>query len=99
MPQTARALAPQFTSGEAQAWVATRCVSHDRLPLVGPVESGTTPSLWMAAGMGARGLSFAALCAEMLVALMNDEPLPLEASLAKTLSSQRIRRRSKMTAP
>ena len=94
LPAAAHALAPQFAQGQAEVWAASRCVSHDRLPLVGPVEAGAQPTLWMSAGMGARGLSFAALCAELLVALIDNEPLPLEAGLVKALHSTRVRRRS-----
>jgi len=74
-------------------WSSTRCVTHDRLPLVGPVETACGPGLWLCAGMGARGLSFSALCAELLVARMGAEPLPLEFSLSRSLDANRMRRR------
>jgi tRNA 5-methylaminomethyl-2-thiouridine biosynthesis bifunctional protein len=77
---------------QVQAWQGSRCVTHDRLPLVGPLEDAPAPSLWLCAGMGARGLSFSALCAELLAAEMCSEPLPLESSLAKSLSTRRARR-------
>ncbi len=93
LPRAAAALTPQFTSGQAQVWSATRCVSHDRLPLVGPVIDAEHPTLWISAAMGARGLSFSALCAEMLVALMAHEPQVMESSLTKGLHSQRLQRR------
>lgn len=74
-------------------WSSTRCVSHDRMPLVGPVDTATGPGLWICAAMGSRGLSFSALCAELLVARMGAEPLPLESSLARSLDTNRVRRR------
>ena len=92
LPQVARAVARQFANGQVQAWQGVRCVSHDRLPLVGPLELGPAPTLWMSAGMGARGLSFSALCAELLVAGLCAEPLPLESKLARTLDTRRLRR-------
>jgi tRNA 5-methylaminomethyl-2-thiouridine biosynthesis bifunctional protein len=93
LPGVARVLASQFTSAQVQAWQGVRCVSHDRLPLVGPLDQGDEPTLWMSAAMGARGLSFSALCAELLVAEMGAEPLPLESRLARALDTRRVRRR------
>jgi tRNA 5-methylaminomethyl-2-thiouridine biosynthesis bifunctional protein len=40
--------------------------------------------------LGSRGLSFAALCAELLAAQWHAEPLPLPATLAKALGTQRL---------
>jgi len=37
-------------------------------------------------GMGSRGLSFAALCAELLAAQLHGEPLPVESQLAKAIN-------------
>lgn len=74
-------------------WSSTRCVSHDRMPLVGPVDAAAGPGLWLCAAMGSRGLSFSALCAELLVARMGGEPLPLEFSLSRCLDTNRVRRR------
>jgi tRNA 5-methylaminomethyl-2-thiouridine biosynthesis bifunctional protein len=42
--------------------------------------------------MGSRGLSFAVLCAQLLVAQIGAEPWPVEASLARSLHSTRTRR-------
>lgn len=74
-------------------WSSTRCVTHDRMPLVGPVDVAAGPGLWLCAGMGSRGLSFSALCAELLVASMGAEPLPLEFTLSRSLDINRVRRR------
>jgi tRNA 5-methylaminomethyl-2-thiouridine biosynthesis bifunctional protein len=76
-------------AAKVHAWCRERCAGHDRLPLVGPVLAGDTPSVWMLAGMGSRGLSFSALCAELLASYMGGEPLPLEASLARSLHTTR----------
>ena len=43
--------------------------------------------------MGARGLTFAALCAELLAARLMDEPLPLPQRLARLLDVQRLQGR------
>jgi len=89
LPAAAQALAPAFEAGSVQAWGNTRCVSADRLPLVGALEGGDAPSLWISAGMGSRGLSFSVLCAELLAARLGAEPLPVEASLARFLRALR----------
>ncbi len=96
LPDAAQALSVAFDTAQVQAWQASRCITHDRLPLVGPLDDGAEPSLWMVAGMGARGLSFSALCAELLAAWMANEPLPLESTLARALSTRRPLRRKKM---
>ncbi|MBP7606616.1 MAG: hypothetical protein KA752_06200, partial [Giesbergeria sp.] len=61
-----------------------------RLPLVGPVDSSALPGLWVCTAMGARGLSRAVLCGELLAAQLHGEPLPLEARLAQLLSTDRL---------
>ncbi len=79
--------------GPVAQWSATRCVTHDRLPLVGPVKTTAGSGLWLCVGMGARGLSFSALCAELLVARLGAEPLPVEFSLCGSLDVNRVRRK------
>ncbi len=91
LPAAAQALAPSFAPGVARGWGGTRCVSADRLPLVGPLEEGLQPTLWISAAMGSRGLSFAMLCAELLAARLGAEPWPVETTLGKSLD---VRRRS-----
>ena len=92
LPEVAAALAPQFDAAQVQLWRGQRCVSHDRLPLVGAVQAAPDASLWISAAMGARGLSLAALCAELLAARIHGEPLPMPARLAKLLDAQRLQR-------
>jgi tRNA 5-methylaminomethyl-2-thiouridine biosynthesis bifunctional protein len=93
LPPVAAALSEAFARGEVRHWSNTRCVTRDRLPLVGPLMAQPLCSLWICAGMGSRGLSFSALCAELLAARMGNEPLPLEASLARSLDVARVRRK------
>jgi tRNA 5-methylaminomethyl-2-thiouridine biosynthesis bifunctional protein len=89
MPTLGATIARQFAAGQINAWKDTRCVTVDRLPLVGPVYFADSPSLWICAGMGSRGLSFSVLCAELLAALWSAEPLPLASSLAQSLNAMR----------
>lgn len=90
LPATAQALADAFEPGAARGWGNARCVSPDRLPLVGPLEQSDRPTLWLSAAMGSRGLNFAPLCAELLAAGLGGEPLPLEATLAAKLDVARF---------
>ncbi|MFM6992210.1 MAG: FAD-dependent oxidoreductase [Rhodoferax sp.] len=93
-PKVERAVAAQFDAGEVTHWQGQRCVSHDRLPLAGAVQAAPDASLWISAAMGARGLTLAALCAELLAARIHAEPLPLHARLARLLDAQRLERRT-----
>ena len=89
LPAVAQALAPAYADGRVQAWEAVRCVSHSRLPLVGPLQDGPQPTLWISAAMGSRGISLCMLCAELLAARLGAEPWPLEARLAQALELRR----------
>ena len=88
LPNAADDLAAQFSGAEQsliapQGWSGVRCATPNRLPLVAPLS--TTQPAWLCTGMGSRGLSFAALCAELLAARLHDEPLPIDARLASAL--------------
>ena len=74
-----------------QSWAAVRCTAPDRLPIVGPVSGAELPGLWVCTAMGARGLSLALLCGELLAARLQGEPLPLDARLAKALGTERLK--------
>ena len=87
LPQLAQQLAPAFRDGSVQAWTGVRCASADRRPYVGEIE----PGLWVSTAMGSRGLTFAALCGELLAARLHGEPLPLEPRLAAALDTARNR--------
>ncbi|MFT4267896.1 MAG: FAD-dependent cmnm(5)s(2)U34 oxidoreductase, partial [Xenophilus sp.] len=69
------------------------CAAHDRRPLVGPLPGLPAPAgsgLWVCTALGSRGLSFAALCAELLAARWHGEPLPVAAALARGLDTARL---------
>lgn len=82
-------LAQQLQAGQpapkVQAWAGVRCATPTRMPSVGPLGKPDR-GLWICTGMGARGLSFAALCAELLAAQWQGEPWPIEASLARAFA-------------
>ena len=98
LPAYGRELTNTLAQGPIAQWSGTRCVTHDRLPLVGPVAIGSGAGLWLCVGMGSRGLSFSALCAELLVARLSGEPLPMEFSLSRSLDANRARGRASAKA-
>jgi tRNA 5-methylaminomethyl-2-thiouridine biosynthesis bifunctional protein len=85
LPVAANEVSLSFSNGSVHAWTGVRCTSADRRPLVGELE----PGLWVCTAMGSRGLTFAALCAELLAARLHGEPLPLAARLAEALDVAR----------
>ena len=86
LPRTADRLARQFSPLQARGWAGVRCATPNRLPLVGPIGTpDSRPGLWLCTGMGSRGLSFAALCAELLAAQLHGEPLPIDSQSAVKL--------------
>ncbi len=93
LPDLAETLLQEKTSAAAptQSWAGVRCTTPNRLPALGPLQAQTRTgerqieSVWLCAGMGSRGLSFAALCAEVLAARLHAEPMPLEDRLVNTL--------------
>jgi tRNA 5-methylaminomethyl-2-thiouridine biosynthesis bifunctional protein len=82
-------LTKRFSQSQVQAWTGTRCTTIDRLPAVGALDAGSQPNLWVSTGFGSRGLTYAALCAELLAAQLGGEPVPVEASLAKCIAATR----------
>lgn len=87
LPDAALALAKQFSAPQARGWAGIRCATPNRLPLVGRMATADLkPGPWLCTGMGSRGLSFAALCAELLAAQLHGEPLPVESQLAKAIN-------------
>ena len=61
---------PEWVRSGRVAWRAT---TQDRLPLVGKIAEGLSVSV----GHGSRGIACAPLCAELLVADLCNEPLPM----------------------
>jgi tRNA 5-methylaminomethyl-2-thiouridine biosynthesis bifunctional protein len=87
LPAAAGQLGPLFEARRVDAWTGVRCAFLDRRPLLGEFE----PGLWVSTAMGSRGLTFAALCAELLAARLHGEPLPLDRRLAASLDVARLR--------
>ena len=66
IPGAATLLAAQHSAGLLRGWAGTRCTTRDRLPVVGAVSAAIAPGLYMCSAMGSRGLSFAALCGQVV---------------------------------
>lgn len=105
---------PGFAAGAdattLQGRVGWRTATPDRMPMVGalspadladtPVQSASHwPGLHVFLGLGARGMVWAQLCAELLAARISGEPLPLERELVAALEVERFDRKRRRTAP
>ncbi|GKS77291.1 FAD-dependent 5-carboxymethylaminomethyl-2-thiouridine(34) oxidoreductase MnmC [Acidovorax sp. SUPP950] len=104
LPAVADQLAPAFGQPQAaptdrvpgkeippvSVWAGLRCASPDRLPIAGPVDPHALPGLWVCTAMGARGITLAPLCGELVAARLHGEPLPLDARLAQALGTERL---------
>jgi tRNA 5-methylaminomethyl-2-thiouridine biosynthesis bifunctional protein len=82
LPGFAAAFNPAMLKGR----VAWRATTPDRLPIFGALQ----PGLCLATGLGARGLLWAPLGAELVAASLNDEPLPIERELVDAISPRRF---------
>jgi tRNA 5-methylaminomethyl-2-thiouridine biosynthesis bifunctional protein len=90
----AESLLPGFTAGLDPARlagrVAFRATTPDRLPIYGELA----PGLHAAVGLGARGLLWAPLCAELIASRLEGEPWPVERDLAAAIDAERFVSRS-----
>ena len=99
-------LLPEFASkldpGALAGRVSFRAASHDRLPLVGTLPQAQLreqhtladlprqTGLHILAGLGARGLSWGPLAAELLAAQLTGDCLPLEQAVVRALDPARF---------
>ncbi|HEY9192646.1 MAG TPA: bifunctional tRNA (5-methylaminomethyl-2-thiouridine)(34)-methyltransferase MnmD/FAD-dependent 5-carboxymethylaminomethyl-2-thiouridine(34) oxidoreductase MnmC [Methyloversatilis sp.] len=68
--------------------VGFRTATPDRMPMIGAQSAGG--ALHVFAGLGARGIVWAPLGAELLAARMCGDPLPLEADIVQAVSASRF---------
>jgi tRNA 5-methylaminomethyl-2-thiouridine biosynthesis bifunctional protein len=68
-------------------WAGFRATVPDRLPVFGQT---LLPGLWMATGLGSRGLLWAPLGAELVASRLEGEPVPLPRDLAGAISPRRF---------
>jgi tRNA 5-methylaminomethyl-2-thiouridine biosynthesis bifunctional protein len=88
----AESLLPGFAAGldpaRLEGRVGFRATTPDRLPLYGPIAG--RPGVHAALGLGANGLLWAPLCAELLASQLDGEPRPLERGLAAAIDPGRF---------
>ena len=79
-------------------WAGVRAATADRLPACGALsleaDLEDASGGYVVTGLGARGLIWAPLCAEVLAARLEREPNPVERSLIEAMDPLRERRRS-----
>jgi tRNA 5-methylaminomethyl-2-thiouridine biosynthesis bifunctional protein len=87
----AESMAPDFTAGldaaSLQGWAGFRTTVPDRLPVFG---AAAAPGLWLATGLGSRGLLWGPLGAELVASAASGEPLPMPRDLAGAVSPLRF---------
>lgn len=93
LPAASQALHAQWEEpAQTAAWAAVRATLPDRLPAVGalpwPDGSSALPPHTLC-GLGARGLTLAVLCGELIAASLHHEPLPIASSLLRQLRAAR----------
>jgi len=99
LPGAAARIDPANLSGS----VGFRCVSADRLPLIGALPDAAAaraagnardlprlPGLYGAFGYASRGLTWAALGGELIASAVEGEPAPLEGDLADAIDPARF---------
>jgi len=109
------AIAPALARGvdvdALEGRVGWRCVSRDRLPLVGRAPEATSvgprdvvrlvprrPGLFVHAALGSRGVAWCALGAQVLEALASGTPVPLPADLLEAIDPARFAVRDRRRA-
>ena len=87
----AESMLPGFTAGlrpvDLEGWTGHRTTVPDRLPVFGETA---VPGVWVAAGLGSRGLLWGPLGAELLASRLSGDPSPLPRDLAGALSPRRF---------
>ena len=98
LPACAALLHTEAQSNRLSTWVGTRCTTRDRMPAVGEVRLPDQTNLiknlglYTLTGMGSRGLSFAALCADYLAGQIMGEPSSLPSALQKAIHPARLQK-------
>jgi tRNA 5-methylaminomethyl-2-thiouridine biosynthesis bifunctional protein len=77
------------------ARVAFRAMSRDRLPVLGaiPVNESGHSGLFACLALGSRGMTWAALAAEVVASAITGDPMPVEGDLVDALGPERFAQR------
>ena len=97
LPGFGDGIAPESLSGR----VAFRAMSFDRLPVLGALSDPGLPAttdqdgLFACLALGSRGMTWAALAAEIVASRITGEPMPVERSLLRALDPSRFLQRKR----
>jgi len=97
LPGFGEGIAPEMLGGR----VAFRAMSFDRLPVLGAIPDTQSPDttgqdgLFACLALGSRGMTWAALAAEIVASRIAGEPMPVEATLLNALDPLRFLRERK----
>ena len=97
LPGFGDGVAPEMLSGR----VAFRAMSFDRLPVLGALpdmqsqDATGGDGLFACLALGSRGMTWAALAAEIVASGITGEPIPVEASMLKALDPARFRQKKR----
>jgi tRNA 5-methylaminomethyl-2-thiouridine biosynthesis bifunctional protein len=94
LPQLAECLAPMTTW---QGRVSLRALPRDSMPVVGRVPQ--MDNIFVLAGLGSKGFSFAPLCAELLASQLLGEALPMTDKLAIAIRPDRFIKKERVRKP
>jgi tRNA 5-methylaminomethyl-2-thiouridine biosynthesis bifunctional protein len=94
LPQLAECLAPINTW---QGRASLRALPRDSMPVVGQVP--LMDNVFVLAGLGSKGFSFAPLCAELLASQILGEALPLTDKLAAAIRPDRFVKKERIRKP
>ena len=92
LPGFSDGIAPEMLSGR----VAFRAMAVDRLPILGALpdplshDANGEDGLFSCLALGSRGMTWAALAAEIVASRITGEPMPVEASMLKDLEAARF---------
>ncbi len=98
-PEFAETL-PSITQLPRTQWqgrTSLRTLPRDSMPVVGQVPN--MANVFVLAGLGSKGFSFAPLCAELLAAQMLGEALPMTDQLAHTIRPDRFIKKERVRKP
>jgi tRNA 5-methylaminomethyl-2-thiouridine biosynthesis bifunctional protein len=92
LPGFGNGVTPEMLNGR----VAFRAMSFDRLPVLGALsdprssDAAGEDGLFACLALGSRGMTWAALAAEIVASRISGEPMPVEGSLLKALEPSRF---------
>ena len=91
LPAAVLLLEQEQQAKRLRAWAGLRCTTRDRLPAAGSVDPSALPGLYASVGMGSRGLSFAAICGQLVAEQIMGHTCSLPEGLQHALRPARLK--------